>query len=123
MTDDVLRERRAEFVYEVCRLEAIASCRPMVPEVYAQRDAAFRAQFLKTIDRLCADEAPPTTPEAEHDSWMRAYEEMGWRYGEVRDPVAKTHPDMVPFNELPKAERDKDAIFLAVCALAKEWIR
>ena len=29
-------------------------------------------------------------------------------YGEVKDFEKKTHPDLVPFNELPKIEADKD---------------
>lgn len=118
-----ITERRAEFIYEVCRLEAIASIRPIVPEPYSGRDQAFRDQFLKTVERLCAPDAPPTTPEAEHDSWMRAYEEMGWAYGPIRDPIAKTHPDMVPFDKLPILEQEKDAVFLAVCQLARDSIK
>ena len=117
-----MNESRAEFVYEVCRIEAVASTRPIVPEVWKDRDPAFRNQFVKTVNRLCAPDAPPTTPEAEHDSWMRAYEEMGWRFGLVRDPVRKTHPDMVPFNELGLLEQEKDAVFLDVCALAKKHV-
>lgn len=121
--DMTLAERRAAFVYEACRLEAMASERIVIPEPYYERDKAFQDQFEKTVTRLCAAETPPTTPEEEHNSWWRAYEEMGWRYGPVRDPVAKTHPDMVPFNELPEAERVKDEIFMAICALARRYIK
>jgi hypothetical protein len=62
------------------------------------------------------------TPEEIHDSWMRAYEKMGWRYGPERDPIAKTHPDMVPFDALPEAEREKDAVFLDLVKVALRWI-
>ena len=118
-----MEERRAEFVYEVCRIEAIASVRPIVPEQWGDRAEDFKNQFIRTVNRLCAPDAPATTPEAEHDSWTRAYEEMGWRYGPVRDPAAKTHPDMVPFDELAVLEREKDAVFLDVCALAGRHIQ
>lgn len=120
---DELSTRRAEFVYEAARLEAIASRRPIVPETWTNRDDAFREQFVPVIGRLCADDAPPTTPEAEHDSWWEAYIVMGWHYGPVRDVVAKTHPDMVPYAELPTSEREKDGVFLALCGLARQWIR
>lgn len=115
--------RRAYFIYEVCRLEAEMSGRDIVPESWPTRDFDFQKQFIETIERLCADDAPATTPEAEHDSWMRAYKAMGWKYGERRDPIAKTHPDMVPFEQLSASEQIKDAIFLEVCALAKRYIR
>lgn len=70
------------------------------------------------VDRQCGDEKFPSA-EAAHDSWWREYERMGWKYGPERDTEAKTHPDMVPFDDLPKSERDKDEIFLRLCAVAE----
>jgi len=107
-----------EAVYEACRQEAIDSGRPIVPELFQQRDEAFQVQFCRTMERLLAPDYAGT-PEAEHESWIRAYEKMGWRYGPERDPVAKTHPDMVPFGQLSEAERQKDAIFMACCSVAR----
>lgn len=119
---DAFAAIRAEFIYEVCRLEAIASKRPIVPEAWWCRDFFFRKQFIETVDRLCAPDAPPTTAEREHASWMRAYFAMGWQYGPKRDVAAKTHPYLVPFNELTPLERDKDEVFLAVCEFAKKYL-
>ena len=117
-----LSERRAIFVYEGAILQAVAVDAPIVPEPWPQRDEAFREQFMRYVDGLCAaDEFP--TPEEAHDSWWRAYEAMGWAYGPVRDVEAKTHPDMVPFGELEQREQDKDAVFLALVAIARDWIR
>lgn len=53
-------------------------------------------------------------PEASHISWMQQKLDEGWRYGSVKDPVARTHPCMVPFAELPPAQQAKDYIFRAV---------
>ncbi len=117
-----LSERRSIFVYDAARSQAALVDAPVVPEVWGQRDKAFREQFMRYVDSLCeSDEFP--TPEAAHDSWWRAYEEMGWVYGPVRDVEAKTHPDMVPFSELEQREQDKDAVFLALVAIARDWIR
>jgi hypothetical protein len=63
-----------------------------------------------------------SSPEELHDDWVRAYEAMGWRYGPERDPEARTHPDMVPYDELEPRERDKDAVFVALCEIARQWI-
>jgi hypothetical protein len=116
-----LIERRAIFVYEGARMQAVAVNAPIVPESWSHRDDAFRTQFLKIIENQCGPYRF-TDPEAAHDSWWRKYEEMGWVYGPVRDPEAKTHPDMVPFDELDPRERDKDAVFLALCELARQWV-
>jgi len=106
-------ERIAEILYEATRREAEWSQRSIVPEAWNDRDDAFRKQFVQVIQNyLTMDKLP--TPEEAHDSWVKAYTDMGWVYGPERDPVKKTHPDMVPFDQLPKDERDKDAIFLAL---------
>ena len=113
---------RARFVYEAARLEAEVSSRLIVPEPWHQREEPFKAQFVETIARICVD-GYETTPEAEHASWMRAYEAMGWVWGPVRDRATKTHPGLVPYNDLSLAEREKDAVFVDLCRLAVRYIR
>lgn len=116
-----LLERRAIFVYECARMQAVAVGAPIVPEPWPSRDEAFRAQFLNVIAMMCGPDRK-ASPEELHDDWVRAYEAMGWRYGETRDPQAKTHPDMVPFGDLTPKERDKDAVFVALCELSRQWV-
>lgn len=118
--DRTPREAAAEFVYEGARLQAAVDA-PVVPEPWAEREADFRAQFIEVIERQTGSERS-SDPEALHDDWVRAYEAMGWRYGPERDREAKTHPDMVPFGELEKREQDKDAVFVALCEIARKWI-
>jgi hypothetical protein len=38
----------------------------------------------------------------------------GWVYGETKDPVAKTHPCLVAYNDLPIEQQVKDHLFRAV---------
>ena len=45
---------------------------------------------------------------------MLSLAEQGWSYGPVHDPVAKLHPNMVPYDQLTPEQRQKDALFLAV---------
>lgn len=120
-----MREIDPEFIasrlYEAARREAQWSNRPVVPEPWEERDEAFRSQFVDLLQQYLSAPSLPT-PEEAHESWMEAYFKMGWKYGPTRDPVTKTHPDLVPFDQLPKDERDKDAIFLALVWLAKELV-
>jgi hypothetical protein len=57
---------------------------------------------------------PQSTPESSHNNWMSLKEQEGWKYGETKDPVAKTHPCFRPYSELPVAQRTKDHLFIAV---------
>jgi hypothetical protein len=51
------------------------------------------------------------TPDRSHASWMDEKVHDGWTYGDVKDPIKKTHPCMVPYEQLPEAQRVKDSIF------------
>lgn len=53
-------------------------------------------------------------PEASHFAWMKNKQDEGWTYGPVKDPGAKQHPCMVPFDQLPREQQAKDYIFRAV---------
>lgn len=57
---------------------------------------------------------PQATPEDSHKRWLAKKEADGWVWGEVKDADAKTHPCMVPFDQLPQAQQSKDYIFRAV---------
>lgn len=57
---------------------------------------------------------PNASPSASHESWLAQKEADGWKFGVVKDPVAKTHPCFVPYDELPVDQRAKDCIFGAV---------
>lgn len=46
--------------------------------------------------------------EHEHERWMAQHTAHGWTYGAQRDDAKKKHPDMVPWNELTAAAKDKD---------------
>lgn len=54
-------------------------------------------------------ETPP--PSASHDSWLAEKRADGWTYGREKNPAQKTHPCMVPFDELPQYQRMKDYLF------------
>ena len=116
-----LTERRAEFVYNGARIAAIASEAPIVPDQWKDREEAFQTQFLKVIDRQCGPQRS-TSPEELHGSWMQAYFSMGWVYGDIYDRERKVHPDLVPYADLGQLERDKDAVFVALCEIARQFI-
>ena len=118
---DDLNERRAEFVYNGARIAAIAAKAPIIPVIWVEREDSFKKQFLNVIERQCG-EYRSMSPEELHGSWMQAYLTMGWVYGENYDREKKIHPDLVPYLKLGQLERDKDAVFVALCEIARQFI-
>ena len=116
-----LTERRSEFVYDGARLAAGAAGAPIVPVLWQEREAPFKVQFREVIERQCGPQRS-SSPEELHGSWMQAYLAMGWVYGEKYDREKRVHPDLVPYADLGQLEQDKDAVFVALCEIARQWI-
>lgn len=57
---------------------------------------------------------PSITPAQLHESWAALKVAEGWVYGEVKDAEAKTHPCLMPYEQLPEVQRRKDALFGAI---------
>jgi RyR domain len=45
---------------------------------------------------------------AEHEGWMRALLDDGWTYAPETDRAKKQHKLLVPWDELPEEEKEKD---------------
>ena len=43
-----------------------------------------------------------------HDVWAKSRMDEGWTYGPERNDEKKTHPCLVPYNQLPEIEKDYD---------------
>lgn len=65
-------------------------------------------------------ENPDTTPEQSHESWLAQKEKDGWVYGEIKDLENKTHPCILPYEQLPAEQKTKDYLFKAVVTLLKD---
>lgn len=60
-------------------------------------------------------------PVDSHNSWMSRKLREGWRYGTEKSAEQKTHPCLLPWEELPKEEQTKDILFLQVVG-ALAWL-
>ncbi len=72
-----------------------------------QRDSAIKGVAFRINN-------PDAGEDTQHNAWMADKVANGWVYGETKDPVAKTHPCIVPFNKLPKFQQQKDILFCAI---------
>src|SRR6185295_19674403 len=67
------------------------------------REASYEAVHW----RLNNPKAPAS---AQDDQWLATKKADGWTYGRVKSGVKKTHPMILPYADLPEAERRKDAM-------------
>lgn len=59
------------------------------------------AELVALVERLA---------ENNHDNWARQRIDEGWTYGPQRDDAHKTHPDLVPYADLPEEEKEYDRL-------------
>lgn len=72
-----------------------------------QRDSAIMGVEFRLAN-------PDAKHDAQHNAWMDDKTKDGWVYGPVKDAEKKTHPCIVPFEELPVFQQKKDALFCAI---------
>lgn len=72
-----------------------------------QREATFAMVKFR-------QENPEAPTSATHDEWADAKIRDGWVYGPVKDAETKTHPCILPFEELPTEQQAKDVLIAAV---------
>jgi hypothetical protein len=71
-----------------------------------------RESAIKGVEFALAN---PNAPEsAQHDAWMTDKIKDGWVFGKTKDIAAKTHPSIIPFDELPHEEQAKDHLFRGI---------
>jgi hypothetical protein len=72
-----------------------------------QRDSAINGVKFRL-------ENPDAKEDAQHNAWMEDKIKDGWVYGDVKDAEKKTHPCIVPFDQLPLFQQKKDKLFCAI---------
>lgn len=83
---------------------------PMPP--WEERSQAQRAGMVAAVENVLAD--PALTPRATHEAWLATYVADGWTWGPAEDRVAKVHPSLKPWDELPGEERAKGQMFVSM---------
>lgn len=103
-------------------IELIAATCHQVNKAYCEATGDYsQSDWLETSDMIrksvmsgveVALANPDATPEQMHESWSQYKLAEGWVYGLEKDLDKKTHPNLVPYDALPEAQRKKDWLFL-----------
>lgn len=114
-TDYSAEERVARICHEVNR----AYCESLGDESQLPWDKAPGWQKASALSGVVFHLGKPDSkPSDSHENWMKEKLEQGWTYGEVKDVEKKTHPCLLPYEQLPVAQQTKDKLFIAVVRAA-----
>lgn len=97
-----------------------AEIRVMLGETAFDQRIFDAEQQRRRIEAMQKCAANATSDVERHDSWMAMHKELGWVYGEQFDTTKKTHPNMLPWNQLPASTRSKARIFDIVSKAASK---
>jgi hypothetical protein len=76
-----------------------------------------------TVNGVSQTRAHDLTAEENHNVWLRQKLAQGWVHGPEKDPERKTHPAMLPWDQLEPENRDQAELFTAVVrALSREEV-
>ena len=118
--EDSLQEAKICSIAKVCHQANKAWCELNGDNSQKDWDEAedWQRQSAENGVRFKLDN-PDAGNDAQHNSWMKEKVDQGWVYGEVKDSEAKTHPCIVPFEQLPEFQQKKDALFCAIVEALK----
>ena len=111
---------RVEFIAECCHEFNRVLCANQGGDVQPPWGEAPRWQRESAISGVkFIINNPEVTDEEVHMKWMTDKLNDGWKYGEVKDPEAKTHPCLKPYDQLPDDQRLKDSLFRTTVLMLK----
>lgn len=100
-------ERIAEICHEVNR----GLCEALGDDSQTKWALAPEWQRMSAINGVEAVANDGPDPQMSHSGWMAEKQADGWVYGAFKSEAAKTHPCMVPFEDLPPEQQLKDHLF------------
>jgi len=106
-----LDELVVEIIAAACHQQNKTYCTLIDDNSQVAWDKAPEWQADSAINGVRAALTNPN-PAASHESWLAEKEENGWVHGDVKDVEAKTHPCMMPYSDLPEAQKRKDHFFI-----------
>ncbi|MBL7772555.1 MAG: hypothetical protein JNM95_06835 [Chitinophagaceae bacterium] len=104
-----------EHIAKVCHQAMKAFCETQQDYGLPDWEEAEDWQHVSTIEGVTHRLAHPEQGfNAQHIQWMEEKVKQGWTFGLEKDADKKTHPCLVPFEELPLFQQQKDKLFCMI---------
>lgn len=100
-------------IARVCH-EANRGLQKAIGEVPAVGWDEIRAEMQDSVRDGVRAALSGKSPEEMHQNWCEFKQARGWVYGEEKDEDKRTHPCLVPYEELPEVQKLKDHLFSAI---------
>lgn len=110
MTEDQITKLSARAAHEVTCLRYRAFGVPVLGWEDAEMTDALRAEIIEGARLTLAG----SSPEVVHTAWWKRRVDAGWVFGPVKSFEAKTHPGLIPYDQLPEFNKQERVLFQAV---------
>jgi RyR domain len=81
----------------------------MPPPAWEDASEELRESLISGVAFILHN--PASHVSAQHERWCENRWAAGWKWGEVKDYDAKTHPCLIDFDLLPVEQQAKDILF------------
>jgi hypothetical protein len=102
-------EQIAEIIHETNRAVQKIQGDPLPSQPWDREPEELRQGVIANVALARAG----ASAAALHEAWLRQKKADGWTLG-PKDNERKTHPCMVPYDQLPQGQRDKNRLFVGI---------
>ena len=115
LPSSLLHEFVAKLCHEVNRSYSLALDEANVLPIWEDLDLDLRLSIVRGVNHVATNDE--LTARDMHYVWLEDKKNQGWRYGVTKSIEHKTHPNLVPYDQLHQTQQVKDDIFLTICRM------
>ena len=76
-------------------------------------------EVIRTVEAEVAAQSQALSVADRHHLWVHERIQQGWVYGAVLSTEHRTHPHLLPYQDLPRPQLDRDRLLISVISALK----